>query len=401
MLVDAGLLRRRRDFGLLVGAQTVSSFGSTLTQVALPFQVYALTGSPLAVGLIGIAEVVPMLAVALVAGAYADAVDRRRLVVAAEVGGALVAAVLLANALLPDPQVWVLYVAAAAGSACYALLRPPLDALVPRVVEREELGAAAALDFLVTNVVFAVGPALAGVLIAALDVRAAYAVDLVSFALSALLLSRLRAAPPAEARRVAPIKDVGEGLRYAVSRPELLGSYLVDVNAMVFGMPQALFPAVAVGLGGPEALGLLYAAPAVGAALASVTSGWTGNVRRQGRGIVLAAAGWGVAMVAFGLTEALVPALLCLAAAGACDAISGVFRSVLWNTTIPDAMRGRLAGIEMVSWASGPGLGNLESGAVAAATSVRTAIVSGGALCVVGCGALAAALPALWRHEAV
>jgi MFS family permease len=398
--VDAGLLRRRRGLRLILAAQSVSYLGSTMTRVALPFLVYELTRSPFAVGLLGAVEVVPMLVVALLSGAYADAVDRRRLVVAAEIGGSLVAAVLLVNAALPDPQLWLIYVGAAAGTAFYALLRPPLDALIPRVVERDELSTAAALGGVVVGVVFMAGPAVAGVLIAATDVRVPLALDVASFAASAALLWRLPSFAPAEARRAEPVRDVREGLAYAGSRPELLGTYLVDMNAMVFGMPQALFPAIAVGLGGPKALGALYAAPAVGALLVSLTSGWTTRVRRQGRAILLAASGWGLAIAAFGLVDALAPALVLLAVAGGMDAVSGVFRSTLWNATIPDAMRGRLAGVEMVSWASGPGLGDLEAGAVAGLISVRAAVVSGGVICVAGSAALGAALPALWRYDA-
>jgi MFS family permease len=275
-----------------------------------------------------------------------------------------------------------------------------MDAMMPRTVERDELEAAAAITQIQGSLAMAGGPAVAGALLALTGVEYLYAGDLLSFAGSALLLSRLRAARTSEPRRVAPLSDIRDGLRYAWSRPELLGTYLVDMNAMIFGMPSALFPALAVGWGGPRALGLLFAAPAVGAAIASATSGWAPRVRRQGRAIVLAAAGWGVAIVGFGFSDGLGLALGFLVLAGAMDAISGVFRSTLWNATIPDEMRGRMAGVEMVSWSSGPGLGNLEAGAVAGLTSVRTSIVSGGVFCVAGSFLLAAAIPKLWRYDA-
>ena len=399
LAVDAGLLRRRRDFRLLTGAQFVSLLGSEFTRVALPFQVYTLTHSSLAVGAIGLAETVPIVGIALFSGAWADVADRRRLVVIAEIGGLGVAALLLANAALAHPMLWLLYVAAVLSAGFYALLRPPLDALVPQVVEADELTAAAGVEQVLGSIAFAGGPALAGVILAATDPVALYAVDLGSFAVSALLLARLQARPPAEERRASPLRDVAEGLRYARSRPELMGTYLVDMNAMIFGLPTALFPAIATRLGGPSALGALYAAPAVGAILVSAASGWAPHVRRQGRAIVLAAAGWGAAMVAFGFTDALWLALACLAVAGAMDAISGLFRATIWNQTIPANMRGRLAGIEMISYASGPGLGDLEAGAGAAVAGVRTSVVSGGVLCVLGSFALAAAMPALWRYE--
>jgi MFS family permease len=398
--VDVGLLRRRREFRLGLTARAISFLGSELAIVAIPFQVYGLTHSPFAVGVVGLFEAVPLIVVALFAGALADAVDRRTMVVVAELGGALVAAVLLVNATLAHPSVAVVYAGAGGGTACYALLRPPMDAIIPRTVEPAELTAAVGLEGIQFNFTAIVGPALAGVLLAAASVELVYALDLASFVVSAALLARLPSYAPAEARRVRPLADIREGVAYARSRPELIGSYVIDLNAMIFGMPNALFVALAPSFGGPRALGLLYAAPAAGALLASVTSGWTAHVRRHGRAIVLAAAGWGAAMAAFGFAESLPLALVLLAVAGACDDVSGIFRFTLWNQTIPDRLRGRLAGLEMVSWGAGPRLGQLESGAVAGVWSVRAAIVSGGLACVAGSAATTAALPALWRYEA-
>jgi MFS family permease len=395
-----GVLRRRREFRLLFASQLVSFAGSMLTFVALPYQMFRLTGSSLAVGLLGLADFVPIVALALVSGALADAVDRRRLVIGAEAGGALVAAILLGNALLEHPRVWVLYLCAVLGAACYALLRPPLDALTPRLVEREELKAAMALEWVRGNVGLIAGPALGGVLIAAAGLAVTYAVDVATFLASLAALAAMRAVPPpSDAERVS-LARIAEGLRYARSRPELLGTYLVDINAMLFGMPQALFPALAAGYGGAQVLGLLYAAPAVGSIVIAATSGWSRRVHRHGRAVALAAVGWGIAIIAFGFADALWLALACLAVAGAADALSGLFRSVIWNETIPDAMRGRLAGIEMISWSTGPSLGNAEAGAVASLAGIRASVVSGGVLCVVGTVALVAVLPAFWRYDA-
>ncbi len=374
--------------------------GTMMTTVGLPFEVFALTHSPFAVGAVGLAQAVPLVVIALYSGALADSVDRRRMVITAEIGGGLVAAGLVVNTALPHPALWAMYVGGATGAACYALLRPPMDAIVPRTVEPDELTTAFAFEGVQANLAFAAGPALAGLLLAATSVPVLFAVDLASFAASAALLARLPSYAPAHPKRVRPLSDIREGLAYARSRPELIGTYVVDLVAMIFGLPSALFVALAPGLGGPRALGLLFAAPAVGAVLASASSGWARNVRRQGRAIVLAAAGWGLAIVAFGLVDGLVAALCLLALAGAMDAISGLFRFTLWNATIPDHLRGRLAGLEMVSWGAGPGLGDLEAGAVAGLTTVRAAIVSGGLVCLAGCAATAVALPALWRYEA-
>jgi MFS family permease len=399
LLLDLTPLRGR-EFRLLFLGQLVSFFGSMITFVALPFQMYDLTGSTLAVGALGICEFVPILAVALVSGALADAFDRRLLVVFSELGSAVFMAVLLGNALLDEPQAWVLFVCAAVLAGFYALLRPPLDSLVPRVVPREQLKAAMALEWVRGNVGMIAGPAIGGVLIAAFGVPLTYGIDLTTFLISLGFLALMRASPPPADADAPSLRSIAEGLRYARSRPELLGTYLVDINAMLFGMPQALFPAIAASYGGAEVLGLLLAAPAVGSLVVALFSGWTRHVHRHGRAVALAATGWGVAIVAFGFTNVLWLALACLAVAGAMDAISGLFRSVIWNETIPDRLRGRLAGVEMISYTSGPTLGNFEAGALASLTSVRTSVVSGGVLCVAGTAVLVALLPAFWRYDA-
>src|SRR5215210_5732463 len=399
LLLDLSPLRGR-EFRVLFIGQLVSFFGSMITFVALPFQMYELTRSSLAVGALGACEFVPIVTVALVSGALADAVDRKRLVLISELGSAAVMAVLVANSLLEDPHVWVLFACAAVLAAFYALLRPPLDSLVPRVVPREQLKGAMALEWIRGNVGMIAGPAVGGVLIAAFGVPITFGIDLATFLISLGFLSAMRASPPPDDADRPGVRSIVAGLRYAGSRPELLGTYLVDVNAMFFGMPQALFPAIAAGYGGAEVLGLLLAAPAVGSLVVALFSGWTRHVHRHGRAVALAASGWGVAIVLFGFADALWPALVCLGVAGAMDAVSGLFRSVIWNETIPDRLRGRLAGVEMISYTSGPTLGNFEAGALASLTSVRTSVVSGGVMCVAGTAVLVALLPAFWRYDA-
>ncbi len=399
LLLDITPLRGR-EFRLLFLGQLVSFFGSMITFVALPFQMYELTGSTLAVGALGVCEFIPIVTVALVSGALADAFDRRLLVLLSELGSAVVMAALLANSLLDEPQVWVLFVCATVLAGLYALLRPPLDALVPRVVPREQLKAAMALEWVRGDVGMLAGPAVGGVLIAAFGVTVTYGIDLVTFLISLGFLAAMRASPPAPDADRPSLRSIAEGLRYARSRPELMGTYLVDINAMFFGMPQALFPALAAGYGGAEVLGLLYAAPAAGSIVVALFSGWTRHVHRHGRAVALAAAGWGLAIVGFGISDALWLALAFLAVAGGMDAVSGLFRNVIWNETIPDRLRGRLAGVEMISYTSGPTLGNFEAGAVASFAGVRTSIVSGGVMCVAGTVIIVAALPALWRYDA-
>jgi MFS family permease len=397
--IDAGLLRRRREFGLLVLGQTVSDAGSMVTFVAIPFQVYDLTGSSLAVGLLGVAEFAPVIVLALVGGALADAFDRRRLVQIAESGAAVVAGLLLLNAVLPDPQVWALYVCSSLLAAFTAIRRPPLDALIPRLVERDELKAAAAVQFGFHNLASISGPALGGVLIATVGLGVTYGLDLASFLFSLAVLTMMRTPPPPPDAEPPSLRSITDGVRYAASRQELVGTYLVDMNAMFFGMPMALFPAIAKGYGGAEILGLLYAAPSAGSIVVTLTSGWTRRVHRHGRAVAYGAAAWGVAIVAFGFADALWLALVCLAVAGGMDAISGIFRTAIWNETIPDHLRGRLAGVEMISWSSGPLLGDAEAGLIAALASVRASVIAGGVACIGGTAVLVLALPRFWRYD--
>jgi MFS family permease len=393
-------LRESRDFRLLFIGQGVSFAGSMITYVAVPFQAYALSHSSLVVGLVSLTELGPILLVAFVGGALADVVDRRRMVLITEVAMCVVTAALVANAAVPHPQLWVLFAAVACAAAVDALQRPSLGALVPRIVTREHVTAAAALESLRGNLGQVLGPAIAGGLIAVAGLPVTFGVDVATFAVSLTALSMMRAVPPPEGAARLSVDSILAGVRYAGGRQDLLGTYLVDMNAMFFGMPLALFPQIASGLGGPAVLGLLYTAPSVGALLTSTTSGWTRRVTRHGRAIALAAAAWGAAIIAFGLAGSLWIALIALAVAGAADMVSGLFRVTMWNQTIPDAMRGRLAGIEMLSYTSGPGLGNFEAGVVGALAGVRASVVSGGVLCVAGTVALSALLPRFWRYKA-
>jgi MFS family permease len=371
-----------------------------VTYVAVPYQVFQLTDSSLAVGMVGVVQMAAILSLAFLGGALADAADRRRLVRLSELGQLLCAIGLLVNASLGRPQTWLVFVLAGAIAGLGAIQRPALQGLVPRLVDRDELTAAGAIDALVRTVGMIGGPAFAGVLLAGPGLEVAFAVDAVTFAVSLVALTLMRAVPPPPEAERPSLRRVVEGLRYARSRPELIGTYLIDMAAMFFGMPMALFPALAERYGGSAALGALYAAPSVGAFLATVTSGWTGRVHRHGRAISIAAALWGVAIIGFGLAPWLWLALLGLAAAGAADMVSGIFRMTMWNRTIPDHLRGRLASIEMLSYTSGPLLGNAEAGAAASLVGLRASVVSGGVLCVVAVAGTAAALPAFWAYDA-
>jgi MFS family permease len=399
LVIDLGPVRRHRDFRLLWFARAVSLFGSMVTYVAIPYQTYQLSHSTLVVGLLSAVEFVTLLVVPLIGGALADAVDRRRLVLTSELLLAAASLFLLVNATLLGQHLWVLFVVAGLMAAFDGLQRPPLDALLPRLVDRDELAAAGAITSLQRTAGAIAGPALGGVLIAAAGVGAAYALDMATFVVSLVLLSMMHAVPPPEDAERPSIKGVFEGLRFAASRQELLGTYTVDIIAMFFGMPMALFPAIAQHFGGARALGLLYVAPEVGALLASLSSGWSARVHRQGVAVCLAAAGWGVGIVLLGFAPSLTWAFVALVVAGFCDMISGIFRMVIWNETIPDRLRGRLAGIEQISYSTGPTLGNVEAGIVGELVGLRAAIASGGILCVAGVGVAAVLLKQFWRYD--
>jgi MFS family permease len=397
--LDITPLRRHRDFRLLFIGRLVSTFGNMITVVAIPYQVYQLTHSVLLVGLLGLAELAALIVFAMLGGALADAADRRTMVLISEAGLMAGSIVLAGNSLLANPLVWLIFVIAALQGALDALQRPSLDALLPRLVDRDELKAAGALGTFRGTVGMIAGPALAGVLVAVAGLPITYMVDVGTFVVGLVCLLMMRAVPPpADAARPS-LARVLEGIRYARSRPELIGTYAVDIVAMLFGMPMALFPAIAQGLGGPTVLGLLYTAPAVGSFLFVATSGWTRRVHRHGMGVIAAATLWGFAIIGFGLVPGRTAALVFLALAGAADAMSGVFRQVIWNQTIPDSLRGRLASIELLSYSTGPTLGNFEAGLVASIFSVRVSVVSGGVLCVIGCVLCAVALPAFRRYD--
>jgi MFS family permease len=399
--VDVRPLRASRDFRRLWFGTGISAIGSQITTVAIPFQLYELTGSTLLVGLLGIAALVPLLVVPIYGGAVADAVDRRRLLLLSDVALILVTGGLLVNALLPEPSIWFLFVAEALGTAAYGFQRPARNALTPRLVPDDQLLAAIAVEDVVFTLARVVGPALAGVLIATVGLAAAFAIDIGTFGASLLAIWLLRPAPPAPDAARPSLQSILDGFRLVRRRKVLLGIFVVDTNAMIFGMPRALYPAFAEKLGGGASiLGLMYAAPFAGALVASLTSGWMMHVRRQGIGVCVAAAAWGVAIALVGFAEAVWFALVFLAVAGAADFVSAVLRSNILLTVTPDAMRGRLSGIELAQVAGAPELGNVEAGIVASLTSVRASIVSGGVLTVAGTVAVALAVPALLRYDA-
>ncbi|MFC9281475.1 MFS transporter [Streptomyces collinus] len=400
LLPDLAPWKASADFRRLWASGLISNFGSFLTFVALPVQLKDLTGSAAAVGAIGAVELIPLIVFGLYGGALADALDKRRLIVWTEAGQGLLSAVLLVNALLPGPAVWPLYVVAALSSALVSVQRPALDSLLPRIVAHEHLPAAASLNSFRWTVGGVAGPAVAGVVVAYAGLGWAYAADLLTFVVSLAFVVRIAPSPASHEAARPDLRAVVEGARYAWSRKELLGTYAVDLAAMFLAMPLAVLPFLADELHAAWSLGLMYATFPLGALLVSATSGWASRVHRHGRMVVLSAALWGLAVTAAGLVGDVWLVLLLLTVAGACDMVSGIFRGAMWNQTIPDELRGRLAGIELLSYSVGPQLGQVRSGGVAAWAGVRTSVWSGGALCAGAMGLLALCLPGLMAYDA-
>lgn len=397
--VDITPLRISRDYRLLFIGQLISFFGTMMTFIVVPVQMYRLTGSSLQVGLLGVAEFVPMFFLAFVGGALADSTDRRRMLRITEVGQTLTVLILFANALLAEPHVWVLYVAVGIHAGFAALQRPSFEALMPKLVPAEYMSAVASLNALRFEVGFILAPVIGGFVIASYGAAFAYAIDAVSFAASLTAVWMIAPVAIPKGTPKAGYRSIAAGVKYAVARPEIMGTYLVDMAAMFFGMPKALFPAIAYSLGAGASVGLYYSALAVGALVATFTSGWTRFIDRHGLMVVLAACGWGVAIVMFGFTNGLYLGLFFLGVAGFFDMISGIFRQTIWNQTVPDRYRGRLAGLEMISFMMGPLLGDAESGIVAYFTDVKTSVVTGGILAVVGVVVIALLLPGFVRYS--
>ncbi len=398
MLLDLSPLRRNRDFRFVFTGQFVSAFGSFVTSVALPVQIYSLTQSSLAVGLLGTVQLVPLALTALWGGAVADAVDRRRLLLACELLLMLCSLALVANALAPHPSVTVLFAVAGLMSALSGFHAPALESLTPRLVARAELAAISPLITLRGTTAAIGGPAIAGICIASFGIAATYVLDACTFAISLFALSMIRAMPPGERAPPIGLSSIRQGVAYALSRPELIGTYLVDITAMTFAMPMAVFPALANGWG-PKAIGYLYSAMAMGAFVITVFSGWTRHVRRHGAAVLLAALCWGLAIVAVGHATTLFTAVVFLAFAGAADCVSGLFRMTIWNETIPTELRGRMAAIEQLSYMTGPLLGNARAGFMAQQWGPARAIAWGGYACVIGVLACIPALPKFWQYR--
>ena len=398
--MDISPLRKYPDFRRLWTSGLISYFGSMITYVALPFQIKELTNSYIAVGLIGAVELVPLIIFGLYGGVLADKVDRRKMILYTEIALALMTFSLFINSQLDNPSLIWIYVVAGTFAALDGLQRPSADAILPRLVGHDDLPAASALMSLRWQTGVIAGPALAGILLATAGTGTAYLVDVVTFVISILFVLRVKSVKPFEKNLAPTISAMREGIKYAASRKDLMGTYLVDLAAMFFAMPTALFPFWADQLDANWALGLFYAAGTIGSVIVTLTSGWIKNYHHHGRAVFLAAIGWGAAITLAGTTDSLFLIIFFLALAGASDMVSALFRGAIWNQSIPDELRGRLAGIELLSYSVGPLGGQMRAGTFAAVTNLKTSVISGGLLCIGFVSIAAAALPKFRNYDA-
>jgi MFS family permease len=400
IFVDTTPLKESRDFRLLFTGQLISMLGNQLTVVAIPYQVYSMTHSSLQVGAISLAQLIPFLLGALSAGPIGDTVDKRRIMIWTAAGSVVASVGMAVNAGLAHPSLVVLYVVSALAAGFMGFNNTARMAAIPGLVERRHLVAAASLNQVIMQVGVIVGPALSGLLLG-IGLRLVYSLDALSFVAALIASVMLAPIPPAEgAGRLSPWQSTREGLRYLRSRQALQGVYIIDINAMVFGLPRALFPAMAGSVfgGGTITLGFLYAAPGIGALIGAVTTGWVANLRRQGWAVIIAVSIWGGAIVVFGLVDTLWIAMVMLAIAGWADVISAVLRNTILQTSIPERFRSRMSSIQMAVVQGGPRLGDMESGGVATLTSIEFSVISGGLACIVGAALIAFLMP-MFRHH--
>ncbi len=396
-------LRTNRDFRLLFSGQLVSLLGSNVTVVAVPYQVYRETHSSLWVGIASLIQLPFLITGSLWGGALGDRFDRRTLLVASSFVLGLMSAGLALNAQLTRTHFVVLLLLAALAAGAAGFSGPIRSAAIPSLVAPNELVAAYSLNQIAANTALVAGPALAGVLLASVSLSSCYWLDAFTFAIlmvATYFMSPMK--PSGDHIGVALLRAIGDGFSYVRSHATAQAVYLIDLNAMVFGLPRALFPAVALSIyhGGPRLLGLLYAAPGAGAILMAVMTGWIARVRRRGRLVVVVVMAWGAAMVLFGLIHEVWISLACLAVAGAADVISAVLRNTILQNAISDEFRSRIWSIQMAVVTGGPRLGDLESGVVASLVSTEFSIVSGGVACILGVLALTRWRPSFWRDEA-
>lgn len=400
LVVDTEPLKIAAYRRILVG-YGVSFVGFQVTAVAVPVQLYAITGSSFYVGLLGLVQLVPLVSFGLWGGAVADAVDRRLLALVSSLVVWATTLGLLVQALAHSRSVLLIMALMAVQAGAFAIVQPTRGAIIPRLVPTRLVPAANTLSFTMANVATIAGPLVAGFFLGrSSGYTWAYGLDAVLFSMALYATLRLPALPPLGETSRPGLRSVIDGLRFVASRPVLLMSFVVDICAMVLAMPRALFPEMADRhFGGPGAVGWLYSALAVGAVLGGLSSGWIGRVRRQGLALILAVVAWGLTIALAGFARSLWLAVLLLALAGTADLVSAVYRQTLLQVYAPDELRGRLQGVFIVVVTGGPRLGDARAGMVAASVGATASWVAGGVACAVVVIALGLAFPALLRYR--
>lgn len=399
MLMNLSPLKKYRDFRFLYIGQTVSFLGTMISYVAIPYQVYDLTKDNALVGAIGIAQFIPVLLFGILGGTYADRLNRRMLLLVSEFLMSVIVVCLMMNSLREHPSIILIFFFVAVSQAIVGFHRPAMEALTQTLVDKKDYAAVAVLRSLRYSLGAILGPSLAGLIIASFGISGAYFLDFLTFSAAVVCLGMMKRTPNPTPSAHSPMQDTLEGLRFALSKPELIGTYVVDMVAMLFAFPVALFPAMSENWGGPYAAGVLFSAMATGSLVITVLSGWTSKVHHSGRGVIIAAAFWALFIVGVGFSPSLWVAFTFLALAGAADMVSGIFRGIIWNESVPNALRGRLSGIEMISYMTGPLLGNARAGWIAAKTSVTTSLISGGVICFILVLITSQLLPKFWSYR--
>jgi MFS family permease len=401
LAIDTRSLRESRPFRRLFIGQLISLIGRQITLVAVPFQVYALTRSALAVGLLGLVQAVPLISGSLAGGAIADRFDRRRVLLVTQIGLAITSVLLAIGAFIGNPPLLAIYAVVGVAALVGSVDAPTRTAIIPNIVGLERLPGALSLNIVLFETALIAGPALGGLVIAHLGLPEAYSIDVLTFSAALIAVALLPPQGRSSTERERPVAAIMRGLSFARHQPVILGGFAMDLAAMIFGLPRAVFPVLAATTfhAGAQGLGLLYSAPGVGAVVAALASGQVARSRRLGRIIVIAIVAWGVAIIAFGFTKSLWVALILLAVAGGADSFSAVCRNTIMQRIAPDELRGRLTSLYFMVVTGGPNLGDVETGIVANAFGPEVAIVSGGVLCLVGLGAAAVAFPSVWRYR--
>lgn len=399
-MLDLSPFKKYPNYRWLYLGQLISFFGSMITYVAIPFQMYELTQSTTHVGMLGLVQLVPLVISGFWGGALADSFDRRQLVILTEIASALGNALLIAFTISGSKEIYFLYALSGIMAIFKGLERPALEALTQQLFDKKDIPKVSTLQSIKTTSGMILGPALGGVLISSVGITYTYVIDLLTYVVSIICILKLTNLPQLTEKRKPNLATIADGFKYAWKRPELMGTYLVDMASMTFAFPNPLFPALAKLSGDPGKLGWLYSAPAIGAFIGSLSSSWTHKVLRHGKAITIAAFIWCVGIFAFGLTDNFYLWLLFLGIAGWADMISGIFRATMWNETIPADYRGRLASVEMISYSSGPLLGNTFMGILADKKGFGNALMIGGVVGGIGVLALGLGITQFWKYSA-